>query len=172
MKVNKYNKLVLEFFDENKELIINTIKQIIKYYYSIPIVKEDIWSHLIYVFTSVDTETDFYKNKISIEKFIMSRIKFIIFKYCNHYVNNKHKVLNNYISYNDENFNSNFACSIEHYDQKEKFSFLTDLEFQIIYQIKVLKIKRKDIAKQHQISLSNLKNMEYLIMHKIKNAYC
>ena len=52
MKLNKYSKMIFNFFDENHLKVYNLAKKVMKNYYSIPIDIDDLISLVIYKFNN------------------------------------------------------------------------------------------------------------------------
>lgn len=170
MKLNIYEKLIINFFFNNETIIKKMIIEVLKNYYSIPINECDLFQFILFEFFSIEYEIIYYKIRIPIEKFIMSRIKYVAHNCCKKYTKKSEIIMNNYVSYDIEENNiiKLLSCSEDYYIPTSVFSFLTQEEFDLIYTIKVTKAKRKTIAKEWNISLVDLNEKEYAIMNKIK----
>lgn len=174
MNLNKYSKKIFDFFAEtsNYNKVLNLAKKVMANYYSIPIELEDLISLVMYKFYSLEMEETFYykARHESTEFFIMSRIKYIMFDYCNFYSSKNFVILNNYVDYIDEiQANEREQCDFDYYFFKEHdFDFLTKEEFSIIYDLVVNKKTKKFVAKKNNISVYRLKNIENNIMKKIR----
>ena len=142
-------------------------------YYSIPIDIDDLISLVMYKFNTIEMEEMFYfsPQKMNIEQFIMSKAKYIMFDLCNFYANKNHAILNNYVDYDDEHLKENLQCNQDYYLSKnddEVINSLTKQEFELLYDLKVKKQKRKDVAQLYNLSLYRLKMLEIEIISKIK----
>lgn len=173
MKLNKYSKMIFNFFDENHLKLYNLAKKVMKNYYSIPIDIDDLISLVIYKFNTIEMEEMFYfsPQKMNAEQFIMSKAKYIMFDLCNFYANKNHAILNNYVDYNDEYLKENLQCNQDYYlcnNDDEVINSLTKQEFELLYDLKVKKQKRKDVARLYNLSLYRLKMLEIEIISKIK----
>lgn len=166
MKYNQYQKSILNFFITNNDLIFNIARSIKLKYYSVPMEVEDLVLISMYQLNTLEEETEYFKLRIPMEKFIMSRIKIYMYMYCNEFCKGNHAILNNYIYTNEEELLG--SCNGDYYIYEEQFNFLSPEEFSIIYDIKVLKLKRKIIANKHNMNLSKLRDKEFKILKKMK----
>ncbi|MBR3832083.1 MAG: hypothetical protein IKJ72_00405, partial [Mycoplasmataceae bacterium] len=80
-----------------------------------------------------------------------------MWNYCHSYTNKKHQILNNIINSNFEDNEIILNNKTEDYFYEELFSFLDKDEFNVMYEIYINKIKRKDLFKKLNISKNKLK---------------
>lgn len=87
--------------------------------------------------------------------------------YCNLYKTKNHQILNNFL----KNKPIDIANYSEDYKFDDYFSFLSKQEFNVIYELFVRKRKRKDLAKEINVSIYKLKEIEYRAKTKLSKHF-
>lgn len=87
--------------------------------------------------------------------------------YCNLYKTKNHQILNKFL----KNEPIDIANYSEDYKHDESFSFLTQQEFNVIYELLVNRRKRKDLAKEINVSIYKLKEIEYRAKTKLSKHF-
>lgn len=173
-KLNVYATKLLNFFETNKNLIQAIAQNCLSKYYSLPIDLDDLICFTFHEFSSVEMETIYYsfKGKISFDKFILSRIKIVMFKICNLYIWKNHKIMNNYISFDEKIDQSTTFCGPNYYvEEDNELKFLQPFEFKILYDLYVNKFSHKEVAKKYGLVLWRTKVLEGKIIRNIKKHH-
>ncbi|WP_022934536.1 hypothetical protein ACJA28_02135 [Mesomycoplasma moatsii] len=169
MKIKSEYELEIHKFFVNQEFFIrNKAIKIKKIHYSIPLEIDDLISFSYFKMLESENKLKYFelKNKNeNIEIFFKSRVSAYMWTYCNIYKSKNHQILNNSIT--NENNDVELDSKTENYNYEEIFNFLTSEEFNVIYEIYVNKLKRKDIAKKLNISKIKLKQIENNARNKI-----
>lgn len=172
---SEYESKIKSFYIKEKKYLENLAKKIIKINYSLPLEADDLISYSFYILLKPEYKIKYFSEKVknknyTIELFIKSKLKFLMFSYCNLYKNKNHQILNFSLNLEEnlklENYNDDFTYSYE-----ELFNFLTLIEFNVMYDIYVNKIKKIQIAKKLKISKFKLNKIEYKAFQKINKHY-
>ena len=169
MKI-KYELEIKNFFIKNISFITSQSKKIKKVYETIPLEAEDLVSFAYLKLLESENKLEYFS--IQLEKgdtdvFFRKKIIGYMWNYCHSYTNKKHQILNNIINSNFEDDEIILNNKTEDYFYEELFSFLDKDEFNVMYEIYINKIKRKDLFKKLNISKNKLKKIEDSARNKI-----
>lgn len=174
MKISgDYEKKLYLHFKNNQKSIEKLAQKILKNFYSIPLEKEDLISYCYFELSQPENKIKFYQTNNDVNKlndYISKKIFSIMFNYCKKYTSKKHQILNNFVSFDDEIEKNSKIKNID-YSYEELFSFLTEEEFFVIYEIYVKKNKRTNIIKNYNLSKNKLNNLEMSARKKISKNY-
>lgn len=163
--MKKYPQIVADFYTENVGLFFCIAYQVKMIYKAVPLEISDLVDYAVYCLYDLDIQTDFYKERVSMKEFATNKLRYFMYSLCKTYTLQKHKIMNWYVEYDD----AISSCEFDHYEYQDLFGFLSEREFQIIYDLKVEKLRRKVVAKKYCLTLTLLKNIEMLILEKIKS---
>ena len=176
MKLNQYARGVLAFFRSHQPFVVALAHRIIRPYYSIPLEPEDLISQALYRLLALEMEERFYFQaapRHPLEHFVRYQLKYAMFDVCNLYTRKNHQIMNNYIAIPDNESPAlpASACAADYYFSAEPLACLSAREFAILYELKVIKYPRREVAKRHHLSLANLHHLEVALVQRIKRHH-
>ncbi len=159
-KKSNYEFNVKEFYKTNQRYIWYLANRIKYSNPNVPLEAEDLISFSFYKLLESENKLDYFKNlaldeNLNIKGYFVRKIWNHMRSYCNIYKSKNHQILNTCILIEQsENIWS------ENYHYEELFHFLTKEEFNVFYELKVNKLKRKELAKIKNISIYKLHLIE------------
>ncbi|MDK2819484.1 MAG: hypothetical protein KFW07_01475 [Mycoplasmataceae bacterium] len=145
------SKIVETMYRENRPIFSKNANLVLRNFYSIPLEQEDLILHCLQQLISkgknfIPTE------EYTLEQFLFSNIKYIMYSYCRSYTNNGNKILNNYVDFDSvENFYSETYISTE-----ISFNFLSKYHRDIIHDLYVEKMTSRQVALKNTTTSQNI----------------
>lgn len=145
------SKIVETMYKNNKSVFTKNANFVLKNFYSIPLEREDLILYCLQELISKG-KTFIPTEKYTLEQFLFSNIKYIMYSYCRLYTNNGNKILNNYVDFDSvENFYSQAYTSVE-----INFNFLSKYHRDIIEDLYVKKMTSKEVAAKNTTTSQNI----------------
>ncbi len=152
--------IITSMYKTHKTLFKYHAKTILKKFYSIPLEEEDLISECLH---QLMKKAKKYKptEEFSLEKYLYSSIKYVMYTYCRSYIRKNNCILNNYVDFSlVENIESKTYYSLE-----LNYDFLTKFQSEIInelysndFNIRKVAIKYKTTTNMIKEEIEDIKN--------------
>lgn len=147
-------KIITTLYTQNKKQFRTTAYYILKKFYSIPIDENDLISECLHQLIK-KVENFQPINEITLEKYLLSNIKFVMFSYCRSFTRKNSMILNNYVDFElVENYHSNTYK----FSEEITLDFLTKLQYEIFHDLYIDNLTIKEVAIKKTTTSHLIKN--------------
>lgn len=164
-----FSKIITKLYMNNQMFFVRTAKRVLSNFYYVPLEIEDLISNCLQELILIAKKSTGKSDK-SLEGYVFSHVKFIMYSYCRKYTNKNNGILNNYVDFdsvqnfyliNDESINLNF-------------DYLTNYQQNLILDLFKNKISLKNVAKKNNTTSflinKELVKIRSLIKIKLDNS--
>ncbi|MGL5617550.1 MAG: hypothetical protein ACRCWU_00630 [Metamycoplasmataceae bacterium] len=146
-------KAIRKIYIENNNMFIKNAHYILKKFYSIPIDENDL---ILDCLQQLLRKAELFKptKELTLEQYLLSNIKYIMFSYCRSFTRKNSAILNNYLSFDlVENYHSDTYKSLE-----INYDFLTTFQYKIFNDLFIKNLSIKEVAIKNTTTSHFIKN--------------
>lgn len=161
--MNHITKIIANLYVRNTKIFQAQAYSVLKHFYSIPIEVDDLILECLQQLIWKVDKFDLKPNN-SLEKYLLSNIKFVMFSYCRKLVRKNDAILNNYVDFNllENSYHSTYKSF------QIDYSFLSKLQQEILDYLCIDKLTIKQIASKKMTSPKIIKEQIEIIRKNIE----